>query len=323
MNDSQENRQVVWSLGAGMRVVALLIVAGLAGCLAETDPAITGDDDVPGLQLQQITYPGSGDVFEGTPHGVLAVMSNTLGNDVVAVACVAGMTQSRLIGPGGISNVGFNGTQKMFCTDSFALANGSNATVGAMGTVAGELHWYFGTTASRDSGDPGWRMQVIELNHNGPSEAVRAGDHVQTFTAGMWINGTSFYTNIATLNNEGSFPAGYNRTEFGGDALPVYVYDSDRSEQPARSKDTCHFTTIPGYNTLLRMQSAGSTGVHFLLPEEGYTSAGNEDHLLFGEALIFLNTVTRIDESTGPRDGAGDPQGDCFDPENTTGPSPI
>lgn len=157
-------------------------------------------------------------------------------------------------------------------------------------------------------------------NAGGPP--VEAGMHVLTYTVGVWINGTSFYTNIASLNEDAAFPAGYDRSAFGGAPLPVYVYDQDRSEQPARSIDTCHFTTIPGYNALLKTQSEGGTGVRFLAPEDGYTRAGNEEHFLYGDALVFLNTVIAIEPRDERLDDVPDPQGDCFDVNRYT-PDPV
>ncbi len=169
------------------------------------------------------------------------------------------------------------------------------------------------------------------------SVQVLPGDHVMTRTVGVWANGTSFYTNIAELLQDPAFPAGghINRTQAlaGTDPLPVYVYDEDRSEQPAGSKDTCHFTTIPGYNALLRGQHEGGTNVAWMAPEDGYTRPGNEDHLLYGVPLLFMNTVVSIEGADDPGIVRGQPNpaytaprpdGDCFDPNNAlSGLPPI
>lgn len=146
---------------------------------------------------------------------------------------------------------------------------------------------------------------------------VLPGDHVQTATVGFWTNGTSFYTNIAELNDDPAFPAGYDRSEFGGDPLPIYVYGQDRTEQPIGSRDTCHFTTIDGYNALLKTQSEGSTGVRFLQPHEAYTRPGAEEHPLYGDALIFMNTIVAHDGATGALDAPPAPTGACFDGQNS------
>ncbi len=147
---------------------------------------------------------------------------------------------------------------------------------------------------------------------------VQADMHIRTWTVGVWVNGTSFYTNIESFNADPAFPAGYDRAGFGGGALPIYVYDEDRSEQPAGSKDTCHFTTITGYNELLKTQVESVPGVRFLYPEEAYTVEGAEEHFLYGQPLIFLNLVTEVVRNVGPTDDAPNPQGACFDPDNST-----
>ncbi len=157
--------------------------------------------------------------------------------------------------------------------------------------------------------------------HETLSGAVSAGQHVQTMTVGVWVNGTSFYTNMAEMLLAPGFPAGGNINRSaamqGALPLPIYVYDRDRSEQPPASKDTCHFTTIPGYNALLKTQDVGTGNVRFLHPEEAYTRAGSEDHLLYGDALIFYNIVVAIDgdahaDVDGPAQG-----GACYDFQNT------
>lgn len=145
--------------------------------------------------------------------------------------------------------------------------------------------------------------------------AVAPGHHVQTVTVGVFSNGTSFYTNIADLFEDEAFPHYTDDDEFDATPLPIYVFRDSRDEQPARSKDTCHFTTVTGYNALLKTQVLGSTGVRWLAPEEGYTVDGREDHFLYGEDLIFLNTVVAHDGGTTMRDQVPDPTADCFDPD--------
>lgn len=162
---------------------------------------------------------------------------------------------------------------------------------------------------------------------DGGNGRIEPGTHVQTVTVGVWTNGTSFYTNSAELHGAEGFPRGYPVTDFDATPLPVYVYDQDRTEQPPGSQDTCHFTTITGYNTLLKEQGAGTSGVRFLSPEEGYTVAGAEDHFLYGESLIFMNAIVAIDGAVDTAGSLPDPTGACFDVQNTvdfvTGMAPL
>jgi hypothetical protein len=152
-----------------------------------------------------------------------------------------------------------------------------------------------------------WPIERIEAQ-----QPVVPGDHVQTVTVGVWTNGTAFYTNSAELLSDPALPAGFDRTAFAADPLPVYVYDRGRDEQPAASQDACRATTIDGYNALLKEQAEHSTGVRLIRPEDGYTTPENEAHPLYGEPLIFLNTVIVHDGATGPLDLVPDPTGPCF-----------
>ncbi|MGB0653558.1 MAG: hypothetical protein ACPGQL_10200 [Thermoplasmatota archaeon] len=153
------------------------------------------------------------------------------------------------------------------------------------------------------------------------SNLVEPGHSVETFTVGVWINGTSFYTNWGAFHEAPGFPRGYPAGDFGGDPLPIYVYDDDRAEQPPRSKDNCEFTTITGYNELLKMQQLGASAVRFLEPEEAYTVPGAEDHFLYGEPLIFLNYVVGHGGDTVPITGdLPQPLAPCFHPNNALPP---
>lgn len=165
--------------------------------------------------------------------------------------------------------------------------------------------------------------------HDGAGTLVAPGSHVQTVTVGVWTNGTSFYTNSPEMLADPDFPAGgnINRTEAQAAAapLPVYVYDVDRTEQPPGSRDNCYFTTIEGYNLLLKTQTTQAAGVLAFGPEMGYTRPGNEDHFLYGEPLIFMNAIVAVDapaigfaaEAGNAVESLPDPSGACFDAQNT------
>jgi hypothetical protein len=135
-------------------------------------------------------------------------------------------------------------------------------------------------------------------------KSARPGQGVHVYTAGFWENGTLFYTNIKSVDHDWPH-AGWYGWE-GADPLPVYVYDKDRSEQPAYWKDAAgttpvageaglgYFTTIPGFNEALKGLSTDTVRVARLTPEQGYTRAGNEDHPLYGDALVFYIKVVDV-----------------------------
>ena len=136
--------------------------------------------------------------------------------------------------------------------------------------------------------------------------AAEPGEGVHVYTAGFLENGTLFYTNIKAIDHDD-----WPRTDWyaweGGEPLPVYVYDEDRGEQPAYWKDpqagtpvagtvpgVGYYTTIPGFNEALKDLSTNTVRVVRLAPEEAYTRAGNEDHPLYGQALVFYIKVDDV-----------------------------
>lgn len=142
-------------------------------------------------------------------------------------------------------------------------------------------------------------------------EQVLPNDHVHTRTALFLPDGSSLYTNIPELMEDEGF-----RYEFEGEVdgtpLPVYVYDQDSTEQPDGSKDRCYFTTIEGYNSLLKTQTVGMANARFLPPELAYTREGAEDHPLYGLSMLFVNTVVSSEGSLSATDALPDPSGACF-----------
>lgn len=145
--------------------------------------------------------------------------------------------------------------------------------------------------------------------------AARPGQGVHVYTAGFWENGTLFYTNIRAVH-ESPWPraAWY---EWEGDApLPVYVYEQDREERgPLWSATTAgtplgaptgnltlwdYFTTIPGFNNALKDLSLNTVRVVRLAPEEAYTRSGNEEHPLYGDALVFYIKVLDVEDLPCP-----------------------
>lgn len=156
---------------------------------------------------------------------------------------------------------------------------------------------------------------------------VEVGKGALVKAAGFWENGTLFYTNMHEVddgprdgNTDESWPrAGWY--EYGGDdALPVYVYDKDRSEAPPAwtagnevpDEDPFtgfvvpgrYFTTIPGFNEALKGLSTSTTVAVRIPPELAYTRPGNEEHPLYGDALVFLIHVEAVaDLPCAPSDG--------------------
>ena len=147
------------------------------------------------------------------------------------------------------------------------------------GPQAGTITWDLAAPVEGDRAEPG------------------AGVHV--YTAGFLEDGTLFYTNIKAIDHDD-----WPRTDWyaweGDEPLPVYVYDEDRAEQPVYWKDPQsgtpiagtvpglgYYTTIPGFNDALKGLSTHTVRVVRMEPEDGYTRAGNEDHPLYGEPLVF------------------------------------
>ena len=157
-------------------------------------------------------------------------------------------------------------------------------------------------------GCPGPQEGTITWDLAAPENGDRAepGQGVHVYTAGFLEDGTLFYTNIKAIDHDD-----WPRTDWyaweGGDPLPVYVYEQDRSEQPAYWQDpqsgtplegtvpgVGYYTTIPGFNEALKGLSTNTVRVVRMEPEEGYTRAGNEDHPLYGEPLVFYIKVEAV-----------------------------
>jgi hypothetical protein len=158
------------------------------------------------------------------------------------------------------------------------------------------------------------------ITREDPGIWTQAGYHVQVVTVGMWVNGTSFYTNAAAAIQDPDFPGapGWVTPEDGTDALPIYIYDDGPEEQPFSSRDNCYFTTISGFNSQISGSKVGITRVGLLTPEQAYSGENyTPDHDLYGDALAFMTTIIAVDGSNGIQDDRPDPQGACFSAERT------
>lgn len=164
-----------------------------------------------------------------------------------------------------------------------------------------ELDYQLASCEGELSGTVSWDLMAPM-----EGEAAQPGQGAHVLTAGFWENGTLFYTNIKALDHSDWPRAGWYAWE-GGEPLPVYVYDEDRSEQPALWKDPQagtplagtvpglgYSTTIPGFNEALKGLSSSTVRVVRMTPEEGYTRAGNEEHPLYGAPLVFYIKVVDV-----------------------------
>lgn len=125
-------------------------------------------------------------------------------------------------------------------------------------------------------------------------ETAQAGQGAQVLTAGFWTNGTLFYTNLDRVHNDTRIPrAGWYEFE-NGDPLPVYVYNSTRTELPPRYNRSGYVTTIPGFNDALKGLSVAGSKVTVIPPELAYTRPGNEEHDLYGDEIVFYIEITDV-----------------------------
>ncbi|HEX9817208.1 MAG TPA: hypothetical protein VGB18_09530 [Candidatus Thermoplasmatota archaeon] len=125
-------------------------------------------------------------------------------------------------------------------------------------------------------------------------EQAQPGVGVQVRTAGFWTNGTLFYTNMQRVHDDPRIEhAGWYAWE-GNDPLPVYIYNTTRTERPERYNASGFVTTIPGFNEALKSIFVGTSFVADLAPEEAYTRPGNEGHDLYGDEIVFYIEITDV-----------------------------
>ena len=143
--------------------------------------------------------------------------------------------------------------------------------------------------------DPPGELSVSQaFTHVSPGESARPGVGVMVKTAGFWQNGTLFYTNMARVHDDPKFErAGWYEYE-GDDPLPVYIYNETRTERPERYNASGFVTTIPGFNEALKKTFVGTSAVASLSPTEAYTRPGNENHDLYGDAIVFYIEITDV-----------------------------
>jgi hypothetical protein len=137
-------------------------------------------------------------------------------------------------------------------------------------------------------------VDTFTFEKRAAGETARPGVGVLVHTAGFWLNGTLFYTNMDRVHNDTRIPhAGWYEYE-GGDPLSVYIYNESRAERPERYNETGFGVTIPGFNEALKEAFVGASRVARLTPEQAYTHDGNEEHLLYGDELVFYIEITDV-----------------------------
>lgn len=307
-------------------VLVVLSSIAFAGCI-DGDEGRDGPAPLESLEVYEYRYGGDDVALPGIAHGWMARITNP-GDSAVAFA-VEPLGNGTRYGPAGDA-----GWEVLKAPQVDLLAEGEskvylfqNTWTEAPNETGFQVHVFDRLPSGDGSETEDLRVMergefTREIAWKEEVTKVAADQHVKTATVGVWLNGTSFYTNIAHLNDDPEFPLpdNANRSDFDGAPLPIYVYSEDRSDQPPGSKDTCHFTTITGYNALLKTQADQGTNVRWLAPEEAYTRPGAEEHWLYGDVLIFMNTIVAHDGPLGPADRVPNPQGDCFNTNNTARP---
>ncbi len=309
-------------------VALLLIALSLAGCA--DGPEGSGATEAFPLDVYRFQYEGSDHYVQGVEHGWLLRVHNptnstqtvtaipsgiasghigpiaATGGDAGRTAWLPGRVDDNQFGPPLVLAPNASGLFMAKVESYVAPPEGTATTVGVRLLALAADAVGDATTQHTLS----WQVQPSPAS----GQPVVAGDHVQTVTVGVWTNGTSFYSNAAGALQDPSFPhgEGWTSASDGTAPLTVYVYDQSGDEQPAASQDACYFPTIPGYNSLLKMQAEGSTNVALLQPEAAYTREERSGHRLYGDALVFLNTVVVHDGATGPADAIPNPTGPCF-----------
>ncbi len=279
----------------GLRTTLLLFLlpAGLAGCLA-------GDAACLEPAVEALT-PWVGRDYLATdpaqPWDSLVLVENATQGDELGFSAGAA--------PGWSALVESLGASATFQRLRVAPEPGPSGAV--------RLNW---TLERREDGCRAGTSGKLAWSLDPPTEgdSAQPGQGVHVYTAGFWENGTLFYTNIEALDASAWPRAGWYAWE-GGEALRVYVYDTDRSEMPAvwnpaagtpvdGAGPWAYYTTIPGFNEALKGLSTHTTRVVRLAPEEAYTRAGNEEHPLYGDALVFYIQVERVVDLPCPEGAA-------------------
>lgn len=271
--------------------VAAALVAGLmAGCVG-LDEAACDADEAAGLRTPWV----DGAYLRTDPGSTWDTLVLSQGGEDPAAS---------------VASAGWSVASERISGADGANFSALRVTTGA-GMGALDLAYAYDDCSGPQSGTIHW-----DLAEPREGKSAHAGQGVHVYTAGFWENGTLFYTNIKSVDHDDWPRAGWYEWE-GADPLPVYVYDQDRSEQPAAWKDPVagtplagevqglgYFTTIPGFNEALKGLSTNTVRVARLAPEEAYTRAGAEEHPLYGDAIVFYIKVVDVVDLPCPLEAA-------------------
>lgn len=293
-----------------MRILVLLLLSGtLAGCLAPLPPG--ADCPEPATFVTPMVDGAYMRTAPGHPWQTVVLSSADSSQTTTHMAWSAapGWTvQAEFLSPPG--------------GPSFQVATVQPGDAAGNATLSFEV-------LARERPCPHERGSLVwDLMAPKAGDAAAPGQGVHVMTAGFLTNGTLFYTNIPEVDGDARWPrpAWY---AWDGDApLPVYVYDQDRNEQPDEWKAPSsqvpptgtpldpdlaqggaaadgatglgYFTTIKGFNAGLKGLPTTTVAVVRMDPEDAYTRPGNEDHPLYGEALVFLIRVLDVVDAPCP-----------------------
>lgn len=301
----ETNLLVACMSGTSMRSMACVValfVAG-AGCMgSDSDASRCGDTALDSWTAYDTTWPGD----QGAPQAP----ETDPRQPWETVVAVRGGLQPSFVGDGGSVLVLGDGSDRLAVLSTPVPPEGF------------AMQW---------EGDDGVACPALpaytwDLAAPAEGELVEVGSGALVRTAGFWENGTLFYTNIAQID-DGDWPRAGWYGFASGEPLQVYVYDKERDEIPPQWGDadgglpiaapagspTEYFPTIPGFNEALKGLSTTTTIVAHLSPEEAYTRPGNEQHPLYGDALVFLIHVEAAADRPCPAAAQGSASGEfCF-----------
>lgn len=299
---------------------ALLLVAALAGCLGD------------GLSEDCLWDPG---VATPKLHGAYMQTDPGQAWQTVVLAPPGNASSSLVFGLA--AGASWNATTRPVSSQGAGLHVVSVTPGAGPGNVT--LDFTERTSVGRCQGR-NHGLVMWDLAPPKPGDAAMPGQGVHVMTAGFFENGTLFYTNIAELDTDPRWPRISWYAWEGDLPLPVYVYDASRDEQPvvwkapsstlapitAQAPDTGtpadeavdalpqdadeetgagYFTTIPGFNDALQGLSTTTARVVRLEPEQAYTRPGNEEHPLYGHAIVFYIKVLDVVDAPCPQSVQG------------------
>lgn len=134
-------------------------------------------------------------------------------------------------------------------------------------------------------------------------ERLRAGVGASLYYVGWYANGTLFGYNEPSIRSIPFAPPGEDAENATIDFTPLKVYVGGRrgEDPPEPYNGTGYRPVIAGFDARLRDAGdgagmvAGDTLAVRIPKEKAYTTAGNEDHVLYGEDLNFLIRIVSVD----------------------------